>query len=142
MPLRLSRRSKVLSARDVPALATAIEKALPRMSIRAISKYRAVRTLVGDTWFASRAEARYYGDLLILQRIGHYTRVELQPRFDLVVNGVKVCSYVGDFSVVRPDGEVQIIDCKGFLTPAYRIKRRLFEACMGFSITEVKRGDR
>jgi hypothetical protein len=92
--------------------------------------------------FASKAEARHYQDLRWLMKAGKVKSVSLQPWFPLVVNGEKVALYIGDFEVVYPDGEVEIQDVKGFKTPIYRLKAKLFEACMGFSITEVKRGDR
>lgn len=35
--------------------------------------------------------------------------------------------YVADFKVTYADGRVEIIDCKGMKTEAYKIKKKLFE---------------
>jgi hypothetical protein len=102
------------------------------------SKYGAKRTLVRGTWFASKREAAVFQDLLYRQAAKEIETIVLQPRFDLTVNGVKVCSYVGDFLVTKPGGEVEILDAKGFKTPAYRLKAKLFHALYGFAITEVR----
>lgn len=107
-----------------------------------MSKYGAVRTEVDGITFASKREARRYSELKLLERAGEIADLELQPRYPLVVNGVKVCTYVGDF-LYRPTfrGAVMaqpvVEDAKGFKTPEYKLKAKLFRAVHGFPITEV-----
>jgi hypothetical protein len=101
------------------------------------SKYRAIPTVIDGARFDSRLEARYYATLQLEQRAGFVREFRRQPNYLLEVNGVWVGRYVADYEVVRADGEIQVVDCKGFKTPVYRLKRRLFEALYPFRILEV-----
>ncbi len=51
-----------------------------------MSKYKAVRTEVDGIKFASKKEARRYGELLLLQRAGEISNLELQVPFLLTCN--------------------------------------------------------
>jgi len=102
------------------------------------SKYRNVRTEVDGIKFASRAEAKRYQELKILERAGEITRLDLQPRFDCWVNGNKVCTYVSDFRYFTDVGQI-IEDVKGMKTPVYKLKKKLVEACYpGVKIIEIR----
>lgn len=102
------------------------------------SKYSAERTEVDGVTFASKKEARRYAELRDCQRAGLLRDLKLQPRYPLMVNNVKVATYVGDFEYSDcEDGKRIIEDCKGFKTPVYRLKKKLFEALYGLEITEV-----
>jgi hypothetical protein len=91
-----------------------------------MSKYNARKVEIDGHRFDSAAEGRRYATL-----------AALQPRFDCVVAGVKICSYVGDFRY-RRDGAVVVEDVKGVRTAVYRLKRKLAEACHpGLVITEI-----
>lgn len=106
------------------------------------SKYNAVKTEVDGITFASKAEARRYSELKLLERGRWIEALELQPRFDCIVNGIKVCTYVADFRYAEPSlssryGRTVIEDVKGVKTPVYRLKKRLAEALHGITITEI-----
>jgi hypothetical protein len=109
-----------------------------------VTKYRAKKQVVDGITFASRAEARRYGELKILQQAGKVSELQLQVPFVLapavLIRGANRKSpalrYVADFVFVR-DGARVIEDVKGALTQAYRIKRHLM-AVQGLHITEVK----
>lgn len=88
------------------------------------SKYRAKKAVVDNITFDSRLEANYYCELKMLQRAGEVTHIELQPKFPLP-GGIK---YIADFRVTYADGREEIVDCKGFKTATYRLKKRLFKA--------------
>lgn len=97
------------------------------------NKYGAVQTVVDGVKFASKAEAKRDAELKLLARGGKIFALRRQPRFPLVVNGVKVCTYVGDWEYVEkddPGGLTQTVveDRKGVLTPAFRIKWALAKA--------------
>lgn len=95
-------------------------------------KYRNVQTEVDGIKFASKAEARRYADLKLLERAGHIKDLKLQPRFPLVVNGLLVCTYVADFSFVyTKSGNEVIEDTKGVKTKDFIIKAKLFHALYG-----------
>lgn len=91
------------------------------------SKYRNKRTEVDNISFHSRKEAARYKELCILLRIGQIKDLQLQPRFPLYVNNVKICTYVADFRYTTADGKTVIEDAKGMATQTYKLKRKLFD---------------
>lgn len=91
------------------------------------TKYGAHKTIVDSIVFASKKEAARYGELKLLAKAGKIRNLELQPKFPLVVNGTKVCTYIGDFSYFE-DNKAVTEDVKGMKTPTYRLKRRLLLA--------------
>jgi hypothetical protein len=107
--------------------------------MRAPTKYGNRKTVVDGITFASAKEARRYGELKLLQRAGEVFGLRLQPRFPLKVNGHLICTYVGDFEYCPKDQSAAPIveDAKGFRTPEYKLKAKLFEALFGFPIVEV-----
>lgn len=101
-----------------------------------VNKYRAKRTPVDGITFASAKEARRYLELKVLQKAGVISDLRLQPRFPLSVNGFPICTYVADFAFEEA-GCLVVEDAKGFKTPVYRLKAKLFAALHGFSVREV-----
>lgn len=97
-----------------------------------LRKYRNEPTEIDGHKFPSKKEAKRFSELKLLERAGQITGLTLQPKFPLVVNGHKVCSYIGDFMYVQeprgPATKIVIEDTKGYRTDAYRIKRKLFIA--------------
>ena len=104
------------------------------------SKYGAKPTIVDGVRFASQAEARRYGHLKMLERAGTICDLELQPRFPLLVNAIKVCTYVADFRYrfAGVVGVPVVEDVKGVQTPIYRLKKKMLLAQDGIIITEVR----
>lgn len=106
------------------------------------SKYGAKPTTVDGIRFASKAEARRYSELRMLERAGEIVKLELQPKFPLMHAGKKLATYIADFRYVVPgyrpltDREV-VEDVKGMKTPVYRLKKKMVEAQYGIEITEV-----
>lgn len=104
------------------------------------NKFRAKRTVYLGIAFASKAEAKRYAELRLLERAGEILNLEVQPSFDLIVGGHKVGKYVGDFRYTRKkDGQTVIEDVKSEATrtPLYRLKAKILHATLGISITEV-----
>jgi hypothetical protein len=101
------------------------------------NKYRAVKTEVDGIMFDSKREAARYMELVLLERAGEISRLELQPKYDCVVNGKKICTYKADFRYFNANGSV-VEDVKGMKTPVYRLKKKLVEALFpGVKIQEV-----
>ena len=124
-------------------------------------KYRAIKTTVDGITFDSKKEAKRYTELKLLEKTGMITHLELQPTYQITVNGVNICKYKADFRyftvrqenreqytnskgewivpTMTGDKEGQIVeDVKGFKTPIYRLKKKLVEACYpGTQIKEV-----
>lgn len=101
-----------------------------------MNKFRAKKTVVDGITFDSKAEARRYGSLVLLQKGKRIDRLELQPRFDLYgKGGNKICTYVADFRYFELDGSGNAIgmvveDVKSPITAkdrAYRIKVKLLK---------------
>jgi hypothetical protein len=107
-----------------------------------VNKYGNRKTVVDGITFASKAEARRYLELMMLQRGGAISQLELQPRFPMVVNGVKVCTYVADFSYSENGlgTVITVEDVKSEATcklPVFRIKKKLMLALYGIDVQEV-----
>lgn len=101
------------------------------------SKYNAIKTEVDGFLFDSRAEARRYSELIILERAGEIKSLCLQPVFQLLVNGERIGKYIADFKYLDQDGNIIVEDVKGVKTPVYRLKKKLVKAIYGIEITEV-----
>jgi hypothetical protein len=103
-----------------------------------MSKYRNVKTVLDGITFASKREAMRYAELKLLAKAGKITGLECQPRFLLAVNGVKIATYVADFSYhAIGKSEYIVEDAKGMKTPIYKLKAKLMKACHGIDIVEV-----
>jgi len=106
------------------------------------SKYRNVPTVIDGHRFASKAEAKRYNELKLLQASGQVRWFIRQPRFDLP-DGI---IYVADFLVVWAadelsfePGQVSVEDVKGVETDVFRLKRKLFESRYGH-LTIISKG--
>jgi hypothetical protein len=78
--------------------------------------------------FDSAAERDRYAELLILERVGVITKLELQPRFEIIpktVKGTRAHHYTADFRYVE-DGVCVIEDVKGVKTKDYILRRDIF----------------
>ena len=93
-----------------------------RYRFRKEHKFRARQTIVDGHKFPSEKEARRYIELRLLERAGQITELDIQPRFDLIAG----ISYVADFRYKEGD-KVVIEDTKGYQTPEFRLKLKLFK---------------
>lgn len=100
------------------------------------SKYGAVPTMVDGHRFASRREAARYQELRIAERAGLIQDLVLQPRYPLVVGGMRIAVYVADFRYQR-GGAIVVEDCKGYRTRDYKLRRKLMKACYNIEILET-----
>ena len=100
------------------------------------NKYRAIKTIVDDITFDSKKEAKRYSQLKLMLRAGAISDLKLQPRFDLIVNGVKCGFYKADFDYIE-NGKRVIEDVKGMKTPVYNLKKKLVKAIHGIDIFET-----
>lgn len=118
-------------------------------------KYSAVATVIDGIRFASKAEARRYQELRLLERAGEIKELEIQPKFPLHVHingralhvGDKpICTYIADFRYRQLEideggfsGRWRSIveDVKGMKTAMYRLKKKMVEIQYGIRITEI-----
>lgn len=111
------------------------------------SKYGAKKTEVDGFIFDSKREAERYSELKIREKAGEIFDLELQPRFECVVNGKLICTYIADFRYKerfhsKKDGEgitfqTLVEDVKGMKTPVYKLKKKLVEALYAIEIKEI-----
>ena len=103
---------------------------MPRLQQRT-HKYNAVKTTIDGHTFDSKAEARRYSELRLLERAGEISDLELQPSFELQPTfrdaqkrTHRAITYVADFAYTE-DGRRIVEDVKGMATPEFRIKWKM-----------------
>ena len=102
------------------------------------NKYGNKRVEVDGHKFASKKEANRYYLLRWRQDAGEISDLKLQPRYPLVVEGIKLGEYRADFSYIEVKGDLTIVeDVKGVQTPIFRWKSKHFNAQYGMAITLV-----
>tara|TARA_R100001377_G_scaffold66585_2_gene41854 strand:+ start:3898 stop:4215 length:318 start_codon:yes stop_codon:yes gene_type:complete len=102
------------------------------------NKYGNIKTVVDNIKFDSKAEARRYLELKLLEKAGKISNLELQPRYDIKIGGKYIAHYKADFRYFTAK-ETVVEDVKGVKTPIYRLKKKLVEALYpGVKIIEVK----
>ena len=110
------------------------------------NKYRAVKTEVDGIMFDSKREAARYVELKEKLDAGIIQDLKLQPKFNCIVKGTKVCTYRADFEYllvddVGPQGQIGyyvVEDVKGYKTDVYKLKKKLVEALFpGTKINEI-----
>ncbi|PHG62514.1 DUF1064 domain-containing protein [Bacillus toyonensis] len=98
-----------------------------------MSKYKNKKVDLDGHVFDSKAEANYYECLKIRHVKGEVEGFELQPIFKLQPafkkqdKNFQAITYIADFLVYLPNGEVEVIDIKGMITETFNVKRKLFE---------------
>jgi hypothetical protein len=97
------------------------------------SKYKAKKTEIDGIIFDSKAEAKRYQELKLIERAGQIKNLSLQPRFMLQEGFVnthtgkkeRAIEYVSDFMYLE-NNVIIVEDVKGMKTSDYKIKRKLF----------------
>ena len=105
--------------------------ALPRVSVH---KYRACKTTVDGITFDSGAEARRYGELLLMKHGGAIRELTRQPRFELQAGfrdrhntWQRAIYYIADFQYEEVETGLTVVeDVKGIATAVFKLKKKLF----------------
>ena len=106
-----------------------------------MNKYHARKTTVDGITFDSAAEARRYMDLRLLERAREIGDLQRQVRFDFVLHGIKIGTYVADFTYTDAATRARVVeDVKGVRTPVYVLKKKLMKALHGIEISETGKG--
>jgi hypothetical protein len=93
------------------------------------NKWGNVPTVVDGIRFASKAEAKRYGELKLAERAGEIVNLRRQPRFALTVDGQKYATYVGDFAYQEGRKPRLVVeDVKGVETATFKLKWKLAKA--------------
>lgn len=91
-------------------------------------KYGNVKKSYCGHSYDSKAEAGYAQDLDLMVKAKEIEGYERQVTFNLYgKNGNKICGHRVDFVVTVNDGSKEVHEYKGFATPEWNLKRKLFE---------------
>jgi len=103
-------------------------------------KYRNKPQVVDGIRLDSKLEARRYGELKLLEKAGEIGGLAVHPRYQMIVNDLKVCEYVADFHYFdNREKRIVVEDTKGVLTPDCRIKLKLMKAIHGIDVRLIKK---
>lgn len=97
-----------------------------------MNKYRNKKTQIDMYVFDSIAESKRYKELVLLQRAGKISELQLQPKFLLQEsfrkNGktYRKIEYIADFQY-EENGKIIVEDVKGKETEVFKLKHKLFE---------------
>lgn len=81
--------------------------------------------------YDSKFEAGYAQELMFRKKAKEIVDFEEQVNLDLIVNDYLVCQYRIDFIVYHHNDVVEYVECKGYATPVWRLKWKLFESLYG-----------
>lgn len=102
------------------------------------NKFKAIRTEIDGITFDSKAEARRYAALQILQRAGEIHSLKCQVPYPLKVNGEPIGKYICDFEYVDlRSGKTVVEDVKSPATanlPLFKWKRKHVKAQYGVDV--------
>lgn len=88
--------------------------------------------------FDSKAEARRYDDLRVLEKQGRIKRLKLHPERPIYIKGKKVCDVVLDFKYLVHEVTWVYEDVKGHDNALSRLKRKMVEAAYGIKVEVIK----
>lgn len=110
---------------------------------RKYNKYGAQKTQFMGYKFDSKWEAERWGQLTAMEKAKSIRDLERQIKYDIIVNGQKICRYVADFRYkkIEDDGsETEIVeDAKGVETADFKLKKKLMLAVHGIEIKLSKK---
>jgi len=105
---------------------------------RSRPKYGNKKTTVHGITFHSKWESERYLYLKSLEKAERIKDLELQPRYNIMVNDQKICAYIADFKYNKEnaDGvwEHIVEDAKGVETPEFKLKKKLMKAVFDIDI--------
>lgn len=108
------------------------------------SKYGNKKVELDGHVFDSRAEARYYQHLKLLEMAGEVLFFRLQPCY-LLQEAFKKhgkthrrIDYIADFEVHHKDGSIEVVDVKGVATDVFRMKEKMFHVKYPHKLSVIK----
>ena len=110
------------------------------MSRKNVRKFHNVPTIINGEKFDSKGEAARWQELKYMEMAGEIVELTRQVKYDMMVNDVKVCSFIPDFEYVK-DGELITEDFKSSatMTATFRLKAKLFKALYGRDVIISKK---
>ena len=103
------------------------------------NKFRNTPVTVEGIRFDSKAEAKRWGELRLLERANQIRDLERQVTYRLEVNSELVSRYVADFRYFdRARSKWVVEDVKGVRTPEFKLKAKLMKAIHRIEVIEVR----
>ena len=99
-----------------------------------MTKYNAKKTVVNGITFSSKLESERYQQLMLLERAGEISGLQLQVEFQIFKGYIspdtgektKSVTYIADFVYINNGTNQMIVeDTKGVETPDFRLKWKL-----------------
>lgn len=98
------------------------------------NKYHAKKKEIDGHKFPSLKEAGCYLKYKAMLEKGEIVKLQLQPQYVLLPSFrdnlgrlERAITYKPDFLLIYPDGKVVVVEAKGFKTPDYVMRRKLFK---------------
>lgn len=109
-----------------------------------MNKFNAKKIIIAGILFDSKKEGLYYYKLLMLKKAKNKDErvvdIELQVRYNIIVNNTKIGFYKADFRVKYANKRTEVIDVKGLKKGSayqlFRLKKKLVEAIYNIEIIE------
>jgi len=96
--------------------------------VRKANKYGAKKKEYNGRLYDSKHEAGIAGELELLRRAGEVIIIEPQKTYNLYgKGGARICTHRPDFTVKFKDGHQEVWEAKGYPTPVWQLKLKLFE---------------
>lgn len=92
------------------------------------SKFGAKKQEFNGILYHSKKEAGFAAELDLRKKAGDIKDIQRQVKIDLCVNGYHITNYFIDFVIEHNDGTKEYVEVKGFETPEWKLKWKLFEA--------------
>jgi hypothetical protein len=102
------------------------------------NKYGAKSTVYNGVKYPSIKEANYAKMLDWRIKGGEVKEWSAQPKFELIVNKQKICSYKLDFRFTDHDGQIFYVEVKGYPTREWKLKWKLINALWPLKEPEAK----
>lgn len=104
------------------------------------NKYGAIRTTIGGIVFDSKLESQHYQELMLQEKAGEISGLEIQKEFVISVNDCQICIYIADFFYKDEKMERWVVsDSKGVVTDVFRLKFKLMKAIFPAYIYEIRK---
>ena len=96
-----------------------------------MSKYRNIKNMYNGVLYDSMKESAFARDLDLRVRandIKSWVGDKKKLKFQIAVNGKRICTYTPDFMIVSNDNSIEYLDIKGVETTVFKLKWKLIQA--------------
>lgn len=93
-----------------------------------MNKYHAKKQEYKGRVYDSQLEANYAWELDQRKKKGEIVSWKAQYKLPIVINNIKICTYIADFFVTFMDDIFEIHEVKGYETATFKLKWKLVQA--------------